>query len=259
MDEIHPGEEEIKTIGKSWFEREEELRVETGHQGITRVVFIALVCDDSFGSDNVAAEKLFEYISSFGKAGGNTVGGGLILLSSDREAMVPSSAIGFIEVQGESFLDNLSKLTSFGMHTIRILLYAEDCPTRDFAEPFSLYSASPPKGEAENMDDEPTLFFQDLMAIIRKYSSSFADSDTLSHCKHLKLLNGENRKAIPSANKIARIAQSDIYPSLEEFVSIFQAPMGLLESEKASPLLPVVDWNEVKGIVNEALKTNRKE
>jgi hypothetical protein len=248
MDEIRPVEEESKTIGKSWFEREEELRVKTGHQGITRVVFIALVCDDSFGSDNVAAEKLF------GKAGESTVGGGLILLSSDREAMVPSSTIGFIEVQGESFMDNLIKLTSFGMHTIRILLYAEDCPTRDFAEPFSLYSASPPKGEAENMDDEPTHFFQDLMAIIRKYSSSFADSDTLSHCKHLKLLNGENRKALPSANKIVRIAQSDIYPSLEEFVSIFQAPMGSLESEKASPLLPVVDWKEVKGIVNEAFQ-----
>jgi len=66
--------------------------------------------DDSFGSDNVAAEKPFEFMSTFGKAGEDTVGGGLILLSSDRETMVPSSAIGFIEVQGESFMDNLSKL-----------------------------------------------------------------------------------------------------------------------------------------------------
>jgi len=49
-------------------------------------------------------------MSTFGKAGEDTVGGGLILLSSDRETMVPSSAIGFIEVQGESFMDNLSKL-----------------------------------------------------------------------------------------------------------------------------------------------------
>jgi len=94
------------------------------------------------------------------------------------------------------------------MHTIRIFLFAEDCPTCDFTEPFSLYCASPPKGKAENIDDE-LHFFQDLMAIIRKYSSSFTDSDTLPHCKHLKLLNAENRKAIPSTNKIARMLKAN--------------------------------------------------
>lgn len=258
-DEIHLAEEELKSIiGKSWLEREEEFRRESGHQGITRILFVSLVSADSFGSDYNAATKISNFITSFGKNESNSVGGGLILLSSDREAKVPSSAIGFIEFQhsslGEAFLENLSELVSYGIHSIRIMLVSDDCPKRDFAPSFQLYSASPPEGEAENVAETPTAIFADLLATIRKYSNSFADSEPLPYCKHVKLLSGEKRKALPSANRVSRLARSDNFPSLEEFLTIFHNPSDLLESEKASPLLPVVDWKEVKIIVNEAFR-----
>ena len=259
-EKTNSAQEELNAlIGKSWFERDQEFRRENDHQGITRILFISLVSVDSFGKDYAAATKIFNFIDSFAKNASSSVGGGLILLCPDREAKVPSSAIGFFEFQhsslGETFLENLNELTSCGIHSIRIMLVSDDCPKRDFATSFELYSASPPEGEAENVDETSTVIFADFAATIRKYSNLFANSEPLSHCKCVKVLSGEKRKALPSANKVVRLARSDKFPSLEEFLTIFHKPSDFIENDNVSSLLPVVDWKQVRTIVDEAFRT----
>jgi len=257
-----PEEEEVmKVIGKSWFEADEEHRQTNGRLSLTRILFACLVSDgNSFdvSSDVPGASRLHDFFQSFGADKGRYPAGGIVLLSNDREVTAPTCALGFLEMQSptdaEDCMGRLPDLEHLGLHSIRIFLVSDDCPYHDFA-PFGVYFGSPPSEDTVDIEnDDPTEIFRDLMVNLCKHSLSLSESEAHPRCGHLKILKGDQRKSMPSAKRITLlVGDRSQYPSLEDYLDIFHSPIDLqLESEKASPLLPVIDWDGVKNIVDEA-------
>lgn len=243
-------EEVKKSIGKSWFEIEEEQRGNS--YSITRILFLSLLHDDYFdvseGGDVSNIIKLHNFFCSVGVE----TAGGVVLLSNDRGRSSPNSALGFLEMsnENEDYPGTLSDLGNLGFHSIRVLLVHTNCSHHDFA-PFGVYYACPPNEDAFDIENEDKeAIFTDIMGNIRKCSKSLAESEEHPQCTYLKILKGAQRKSMPSAERISSIAQCDLYPSLEEFLDFFNSPLDA-HRDKASPLLPLIEWDEVRNIIDE--------
>ena len=185
--------------------------------------------------------------------------GGIVLVSHGRESDEVTAAVGFIEVQSQYAAQELfSKLSGYemiGLHSIRILLVSDDCPCHDFAT-FGIYLASPPTESNVNIEEEgASIVFGSIMKNLCKESMSFP-TEAKKHDKSekVKVLEGLQRKSIPSALRIEQCAKCEAYPTLEEFLDIYHSPIYLeLESEKMSPLVHDIDWNRVHEIASSYL------
>jgi len=75
---------------------------------------------------------------------------------------------------------------------------------------------------------------------------------------NVKVLSGLPRKAVPSAIRVKGCAESDAYPTLDEYLDIYHSPIYLqLDSENTSPLLPVIDWKKVEIIASSFLNEEK--
>ncbi len=144
--------------------------------------------------------------------------------------------------------ESLEKLNSLGFHSIRLLLVHHDCPHRDFA-PFGVYYTFPPKEDALDIEiDNPDVFFTEIMSSIRKWGHLFPESDDCPQCNDLKILTPEQRKSMPSVDRVVKSLLSNNFPSLEEYLQLINSPLGLYHQETSAS---VIDWEEVKSITDE--------
>ncbi len=272
---IAPEEEVQQLKGKSWFDVEEEYRDRTGRKSLTKIIFTSLVDQKS-----CVVSKIHDLFTQFNDRSGDDndsdgnddldkVHGGVVLISNggnnvgvnDEEFI---AALGFLETDSPSTAHEcLSQLStsgpSIGLHSIRILLVSDDCPCHDFGA-FGIYIASPPTEDNVDVEKEgPSTIFVDIMTKLCKHSLTFP-SEAKEHETILdaKLLSGLHRKAVPSATRIKSCAESDAYPTLEEYLDIYHSPIYLeLDSEHMSPLLPVIDWKKVENIASSFLNDEK--
>lgn len=266
--------EQVKELkGLSWYEAEEKLRKECNRKSVTRIVFVSLITqkEGQEGSTDdtttiVIASTLHDFFSSFmslkdddGCARGRLFGG-IVLASVGRDKSEATSALGFLELDSATIayecIREMGQSRNLGLDSIRILLVSDDCPCNDFG-PFGVYLASPPTEDNVDIEKEgPAVVFSNIMKNLCKECKSFhVDSEIYDDTQNIKILNGKNRKSIPSAVRISNCAQCQCYPALEEYLRIFYSPTYYeLDSEKMSPLMRLIDWEEVLNIVSSSSK-----
>ncbi len=236
-------------IGKNWFNIEKEEH--KNEFGITRIFFLSLLNGDNFDisedDDIPNIRQLYDFGHSIG-----IEAGGIVLLSNDVARSSPNCALGFLETSksAEASFEALCNLSNLGFRSIRILMVRPNCSMFDFAA-FGVYFACPSNEDAFDIDHEDglTIFKEIMMENIRKHCKSLQESEDHPKCSGLKILRGSQRKSMPSAERVSSIVQSDLYPSLDECLEIFNSPLDPKEN-KASPILPVIDWGNVKNIID---------
>lgn len=267
-------EEEVKQLkGDSWYDVEEQFRKATNRKSLTRIVFVSLInpLDDVTYPSEASVEiasKLHDFFTAFikqgnkGEDGERQLFGGVVLVTEGREKSESTAALGFLEVDSATSayecLNALSKNNTTEMNSIRILLVSDDCPCNDFG-PFAVYLARPPNEEYVDIIKEgPTFVFKNMMKNLCDQCQSFYFESGINETNNnLKELSGINRKSIPSALRIRCCATSDAFPTLEEYMYIYHSPIYFeLDSETSSPLLPVVDWKQVKAMTSSLFEKN---
>lgn len=266
VDEVQSVEEELQNlIGQSWFDIEENFRKSTSRKSLTRIVFTSLIDslhDKSPSTKNQTfkiASNIHDFFNAFTKGEADEerielFGGVIIANGEENETM---AALGFLEVDSPpsafQILKSLNENSdSIYLHSIRILLVSDDCPCNDFGT-FGVYITNPPTEDNVDIKKEgQTVVFSNIMKNLCKQCKVFySESEEVEKGSSVKILNGLNRKSIPSALRIESCAKSDAYPTLEEYMQIFHSPICLeLDSEKCSPILPVVDWKQVERITS---------
>ena len=221
--------------GKSWFDVEEERRKLTGRMSLTRVLFSALIEKNSL--DGISQEKNFNSVSEKLKkaikgcfksevTSEDNLAGGIILLSESKESVLPAAALGFIETMTPSdAYDILRKINASGqLQSIRILLASDDCPCHDFGV-FDFYHTNPPPEDEVDIEAEgATRVFAGIMTNLCEETLMFP-STSRKGVGITKTLIGPQRKAVPSTKRVIACAKCNLYPTLEEFLEIFESPI----------------------------------
>lgn len=279
-------EEEVQQLkGQSWFDVEEEYRKRTSRKSLTRIIFTSLVnheeppfsaVDETHGN-SCALLRIRDFFTQLNDKSGDVsesnndlddVHGGVVLVSGGGNDKVGNeeftTALGFLETDSPStahqWLSRLStSSSSIGLHSIRVLLVSDDCPCHDFGA-FGIYIANPPTEDYVDVEKEgASIIFGDIMEKLCKQSLTFL-SEAKEHemISNVNVLSGLQRKAIPSAIRIKSCAESDAYPTLEEYLNIYHSPINLeLDSENMSPLLPVINWKKVENIASSFLNEDK--
>lgn len=239
-------------IGNSWFEERVKRRQGIDHthligRGLKRVMFVCLTegnCFDTNEEMRRNASKLHDYFTT------NSVeAGALVLLANKRGETVPRCAIGFLEISGESeikdCMNTLNELSGLGFKSIRILLVDEDCSGRIFP-PFRVYFACPPNEEVTTIQiGNGTNTFNELFTNIFNLGQLLRDNQARSKNPEqgcFTLLEGDERKSVPSSERISIIAQSCVYPSLLECKELLIKDEVLLWNS-------MIDWDEVTHMI----------
>ncbi len=278
-DDTRDIEEELRKIkGKSWYEAEEEYRAKTGRKSVTRIIFTSLV--QKYRNENAEivktvdiASNIYDFFVQFHDYNdGDEISklyGGVALVSDDEsvnEDMSVVAAFGFLETQTPAAAcDCLRKLhekeAELSLASIRILLVTDDCPCNDFGE-FGVYFTIPPTEDYFDIEEEGVVkVFKSIMKHLCKQSLAFPSEATkYENYNHVKVLSGLQSRSIPSTVRIKNCAKCDSFPTLREYLDIYDSdtiPLDL-ESDNLSPMQPIIDWKSVYDIAMACYGTEGK-
>lgn len=264
--EIVSAEEEVQQIkGQSWFDAEQKGRKKLGRKSQTRIVFTSLINSSLYENPTDAtiikiATEIFDFFTSFTTQNdeGDEIEllGGVVLVSEGKDMSKAHAALGFLEVDSPTvaceILRQLNQNDTTALESIRILLISDDCPCNDFGQ-FGVYLASPPTEDHVDIEKEgPTFVFSNIMKnLCNQCRLFYAEAEKYQNEENIRILTGAKRKSIPSALRVASCAKSNEFPTLQEYLEIYHSPIYFeLDSEKMSPLLPVIDWKKVQTIAS---------
>ena len=274
-------EEELKKIkGKSWYEAEEEYRANTGRKSLTRIIFTALVHQNLNESEEIIkntteiASNIYDFFIEFDNYNdGDEVSklyGGVALVSNEetmRKDLSLVAAFGFLEMDTPvAAIDCFRKLkeneSELCLATTRILLVTDDCPCNEFGE-FGVYLTIPPTEDQVDIEKEGSVTsFKNIMKHLCKQSMNFpSEAKIYGNNTNIKVLSGIQSRSIPSSLRVIGCAKCDSYPTLEEYLEIFDPeniPLDL-ESENLSPKLEGIDWKAVYDIAMSCYGADKKE
>ena len=238
-------------LGKSWFDEEKD------HRGkrFSRLIFTALIKHDA-ESGYCLSEISQKILSAVNEISSDGLSGGVVLLL-EEETECPLALLGFFELPStdvSKLLQSVNRTEIIESTNTRILLATDDCPYNEF-EKLGIYQTTPCVEDEVNVITEgPTLVFRDMMENLCKESLVFFEKSQEEEGSVIRTLVGLQRKSIPSIRRVVACCNCNHYPTLDEFLDIYDSPIYFdLESERVAPIANVVDWDKVNELVKSTL------
>jgi len=235
-------------LDSSLYDTEVKYREDTSRDSFTRFLFVSLLNSDIQNDADLSVNFHSETFQHFLQKEDiliKIITGCFILTYDSNDSNKAPALLGLLEAPPKVLYKIISKIKQSGMiHSTRVLLASEDCPSREF-ENFGIFSANTVREANIDILEEGEVNVVD--AILRSICDEaknfpFPNKDAGTFQNIIELA-GKQRKAVPTFSRIEACVMSDFFAQIEEFIEIFITPIVCkVEDNLAYPIEPTLRY-----------------